>query len=116
MPLGGHAPVYANHWRMARATGAGVGEVLAGVRPSVRGVIGGYGFAALTAAACLVFRILLTPVLHDIPTLVVFMPAVMASAAIGGLGPALLAAVGSLAGLFVALTPAADRAASTLVD
>jgi two-component system sensor kinase FixL len=82
----------------------------------VRQLIGAYGFAALTTVACLAFRALLGPVLGDVPTLVVFMPAVMASAALGGLGPAMLAAFGSLAGLFALLPATEDLAPSTLVD
>jgi two-component system sensor kinase FixL len=93
-----------------------LGSNLAGTRTSARELIGAYGFAVAATAACLVFRALLSPVSRDVPTLLVFVPAVMASAAIGGLGPALLAAFGSLAGLFLVLPRAADFATSTLVD
>jgi two-component system sensor kinase FixL len=101
-------------WRLAQRVD--LEGTLAATQSSVRQLTGAYGFAALTTVACLIFRALLAPVLGDIPTLVVFMPAIMASAALGGLGPALLAAFGSLAGLFVLLPQSVDLAGSTLVD
>ena len=87
-----------------------------GTSHRVRELIGVYGFAALTTAACLIFRILLDPVAHNLPTLIVFVPAVLASAALGGLGPALVATFGSLAGLYWLLPAEAHLAPATLVD
>jgi two-component system sensor kinase FixL len=89
---------------------------VAGKRFQLRNWLGAYGFAVLTTLACLIFRVLLTPVAKDLPTLIVFMPAVLSSAAIGGLGPTLLAALGSLVGLAVLLPPSADLAPSTVMD
>ncbi|MGZ6050202.1 MAG: PAS domain S-box protein [Phenylobacterium sp.] len=89
---------------------------MASIRTHYRETIGAYGFAALTTVACLIFRILLTPIADDRPTLIIFMPAVLSSAAIGGFGPTLLATVGSLAGLFFLLPDIADFLPSTLMD
>ena len=89
---------------------------MASSRPRLREWIGAYGFAVLTTSACLIFRILLTPVAQDIPTLIVFTPAILASAAIGGVGPTLVAALGSLVGLALLLPQAANFAPSTILD
>lgn len=50
-----------------------------------------YGAAPLAVILALAVRALLTPVLHDDAIFLYFIPAVLVSAAIGGLGPGLLA-------------------------
>jgi two-component system sensor kinase FixL len=89
---------------------------LATRRLPIRDWIRAYGVAFLATTVCLLFRVLLAPVAKDLPTLMVFLPAVLASAAIGGLGPALLAAFGSLVGLAALLPPSADLAPGAVMD
>jgi two-component system sensor kinase FixL len=89
---------------------------LASPGAKIGGVWVAYGFAALTTAACLFFRVLFAPVAHDLPTLIIFMPAVLASAAIGGLGPAILATLGSLVGLDLLLPAQAIATSQTVLD
>src|SRR5690242_11237645 len=61
-----------------------------------------YGVAPSTVALALAVRALLTPVLHDDAIFFYFVPPVLLSAGIGGLGPGLLATALSLAaGLFL---------------
>ncbi|HET9717409.1 MAG TPA: PAS domain S-box protein [Pseudolabrys sp.] len=61
-----------------------------------------YGVAPTTVALALAVRALLAPVLHDDAIFFYFVPPVLVSAAIGGLGPGLLATALSLAAaLFV---------------
>ena len=82
----------------------------------MRAWIGPYGLALVTTIACLIFRVLLTPIAGNLPTLIAFTPAVLSSAAIGGLGPALVAAIASLVGLAALLPASATFAPSTLSD
>ena len=57
-----------------------------------------YAAAALTVGVSLAIRLLLTPFLGDLPLLVLFVPAVLISAVIGGFGPGFFATVLILAG------------------
>ncbi|HZP19295.1 MAG TPA: PAS domain S-box protein [Bauldia sp.] len=57
-----------------------------------------YGIAVLACAVTLAVRLALQPILLDQPLLVLFVPAVMAGSAAGGLGPGLLATALSLLG------------------
>jgi len=56
-----------------------------------RGAILRYGVAPTTVALALAARALLLPILHDDAVFLYFVPAVLISAGIGGLGPGLLA-------------------------
>ena len=60
------------------------------------GVILRYGVAPAVVAMAFVARALLAPVLHGDTVFLYFVPAVLISAAIGGLGPGLLATALSL--------------------
>lgn len=62
-----------------------------------RGPVATYGAAALATAICFAFRAALDPVAGGWPMLIVYMPAVLLSAALGGCGPALVATALSLA-------------------
>jgi len=62
-----------------------------------RGAILRYGVAPTVVALALAARALLTPVLHDDAIFFYFVPPVLISAAIGGIGPGLLATGLSLA-------------------
>jgi two-component system sensor kinase FixL len=66
-----------------------------------------YGVAPSTVALALAARTLLTPVLHDDAIFFYFIPPVLVSAGIGGLGPGLLATVLSLAAAFFLVANAA---------
>jgi two-component system sensor kinase FixL len=57
---------------------------------------GGYAVAVGAAAACLAFRLLLDRYFHDDFVFLLFVPALLASAAVGGLGPTVLAGVLSI--------------------
>ena len=59
-----------------------------------------YGVALLSTGLCAAFRVALAPVFEDRISLLIFVPAVMASAAAGGFGPALVAAALSLIASF----------------
>jgi two-component system sensor kinase FixL len=61
------------------------------------GRVAGYGVAVASTAACIGFRILLDRYFHDDLVFLLFVPALLASAAVGGLGPTLLAGALSLA-------------------
>src|SRR5262245_43319835 len=61
-----------------------------------------YGIAPIAIAIALAARFLLSPVLHDYSPYLIFIPAVLVAAGLGGLGPGLLATVlGALLGFFV---------------
>lgn len=61
-----------------------------------------YGIAVVAAAASFALQLVLEPVFHDRTIFLAFVPAVIASAALGGMGPALTAtALGLLGGLAV---------------
>jgi two-component system sensor kinase FixL len=64
-----------------------------------------YGIAPTAIAIALVARFLLSPILHDYSPYLIFVPAVLVAAGLGGLGPGLLATVlGALLGFFVRST------------
>jgi len=63
-----------------------------------------YGIAPITVALALAVRSLLIPVLHDDAIFYYFIPCVLVSAAIGGLGPGLLATGLSLAAAYFVFT------------
>lgn len=66
------------------------------------GRVAGYAVAVVSAAACAGVRILLDRYFHDDLVFLLFVPALLASAAVGGLGPTLLAgALSLLLGLWV---------------
>ena len=67
-----------------------------------------YGVAPSTVALALAARALLTPVLHDDTIFFYFIPPVLISAGIGGLGPGLLATALSLAAAFFLMANAAS--------
>jgi two-component system sensor kinase FixL len=71
-----------------------------------RGKILRYGVAPTAVALALAARALLAPILHDDTIFLYFVPAVLISAGIGGLGPGLLATALSLAAAFFMLTSA----------
>jgi len=60
------------------------------------GWIAGYLIAILSSAACLAFRLLLNRYFVDDLVFLLFVPALLASAAVGGLGPTLVAAALSI--------------------
>jgi two-component system, LuxR family, sensor kinase FixL len=66
-----------------------------------------YGVAPSTVALALAARVLLTPVLHDDAIFFYFIPPVLVSAGIGGLGPGILATALSLAAAFFLVANAA---------
>ena len=66
-----------------------------------------YGVAPSTVALALAARALLTPVLHDDAIFFYFIPPVLVSAGIGGLGPGLLATVLSIAAALFIVADAA---------
>ena len=53
--------------------------------------LGGYAVAVASTAVCVGFHFLLSRYFHDDVVLLLFVPALLASAAVGGLGPTLLA-------------------------
>lgn len=61
------------------------------------GPLGGYAVAIAAAAACGLFRLVLDRYFHDDLVFLLFVPALLASAAAGGLGPALFAGALSIA-------------------
>jgi len=65
--------------------------------PGRFGRAAGYVAAIAAAAACLGFRVLLDRFFHDDLVFLIFVPALLAAAAVGGLGPTLLAGALSIA-------------------
>src|SRR5215470_3963257 len=63
-----------------------------------------YGIAPTTVALALAVRSLLIPVLHDDAIFYYFIPSVLISAAVGGLGPGLLATGLSLMAAYFVIT------------
>ncbi|HEX7947424.1 MAG TPA: PAS domain S-box protein [Phenylobacterium sp.] len=55
------------------------------------GRVAGYAVAVASSAACVAFRVLLDRYFHDDLVFLLFVPALLASAAVGGLGPTLFA-------------------------
>src|SRR6476646_8240416 len=89
---------------------ADITSKLAPMRAFEPGVILRYGVAPAMVAMAFVARALLAPVLHGDTVFLYFVPAVLISAAIGGLGPGLLATALSLvaAAFIIAQTGAAS--------
>jgi two-component system sensor kinase FixL len=105
-------------------------------RSSSFGRLAAYGLAAGAAAACLAFRLLLDPFFHDDFVFLLFVPALLASAAVGGLWPTVFAGALSIlmslwvigfaalgdpealvrAGVFAALTVAIGLVGSRLAE
>jgi two-component system, LuxR family, sensor kinase FixL len=75
-----------------------------------------YGIAPSTVALALAFRALLTPVLHDDAIFYYFIPPVLISAGIGGLGPGLLATALGLAAAYFVVADIANYARLLLVN
>src|ERR1700690_221190 len=65
-----------------------------------------YGIAPTAVALALAARALLAPILHDDSIFLYFVPTVLISAGIGGLGPGLLATTLSLVAAFFVLSSA----------
>jgi len=83
-------------------------EISAHSEPSERGRILRYGVAPVAVMLSLAARALLAPVLHDDGIFLYFVPAILVSAAVGGLEPGLLATLLSLiavAAVFVGTQP-----------
>jgi two-component system sensor kinase FixL len=57
----------------------------------------GYALAALAALLAMAFRVALEPIFHDRTLMIVFAPAVIFAAALGGIGPSVLATLISIA-------------------
>ena len=65
-----------------------------------------YGIAPIAIAIAFVARIALSPILHDHSPFLIFVPAVLVAAGLGGLGPGLLATIlGALLGFFIRSSP-----------
>jgi two-component system sensor kinase FixL len=79
------------------------------------GPLSRYGLAVASIALCFAFRALVDPITGDAPTLIIYMPAVLLSAAIGGLGPALAATALALVTDAVFLGPTQFTGAPSLV-
>lgn len=75
-----------------------------------------YGAAPLAVILALAVRALLTPVLHDDAIFLYFIPAVLVSAAIGGLGPGLLATALSIIITYFFVSDPADLSKTTLIN
>ena len=106
-----------------------------GIGRTVLDRAGGYVVAVVATATCAVLRILLNPVFDDDLVFLLFVPALLAGAAVGGVGPTLLAGALSIllsfwisgfqtlgdpavlvrAGVFVALTSAVGLIGSRLL-
>lgn len=65
-------------------------------RPNRLDRAGAYGLALVAAASCAAFRLLLDRYFHDDFVFLLFVPALLASAAVGGLGPTLLSGLLSI--------------------
>ena len=81
-----------------------------------RGKILRYGVAPTAVALALAARALLAPILHDDTIFLYFVPAVLISAGIGGLGPGLLATALSLVAVFFTLTSTSTIANTALAS
>jgi two-component system sensor kinase FixL len=75
-----------------------------------------YAIAAAAALICLGFRIALDPIVHDRSLMVVFVPAVVVAATIGGMGPAATATLISAAGAVLLSGHALQTQPANLVD
>ena len=81
-----------------------------------RGKILRYGIAPTAVSLALAARALLTPILHDDSIFLYFVPTVLISAGIGGLGPGLLATALSLLAAFFVLSSASSISNTGLVN
>ena len=81
-----------------------------------RGRILRYGIAPTAVALALAARALLAPIFHDDTIFLYFVPSVLISAGIGGLGPGLLATALSLVAAFFVLTNAAAFSNTAMVN
>jgi len=81
-----------------------------------RGKILRYGVAPTAVALALAARALLAPILHDDTIFLYFVPAVLISAGIGGLGPGLLATALSLAAAYSVFTGAAGISSTAMAN
>lgn len=81
-----------------------------------RGKILRYGIAPTAVALALAARALLAPILHDDSIFLYFVPTVLISAGIGGLGPGLLATGLSLLAAFFVLSSASSISNTGLVN
>ena len=75
-----------------------------------------YGIAPTAVALALAARALLAPILHDDSIFLYFVPTVLISAGIGGLGPGLLATALSLLAAFFVLSSASSISNTGLVN
>ncbi len=75
-----------------------------------------YGLAPTTVALALAARALLAPGLHDDTVFLYFIPAVLISAGIGGLGPGLLATALSVAAAIFVLSSAGTISATAIAN
>lgn len=76
----------------------------------------GYAVAAVASIVTFGLRLALAPLFADRPLFVAFAPAVILSAAVGGMGPALFATALSLAASFFFLGPALIHEPASLVE
>ncbi len=81
-----------------------------------RGTVLRYGVAPTTVALSLAARALLSPILHDEATYLYFVPSVLISAGIGGLGPGLLATALSIVAVFFLVTDVSQFSNTLLVN
>jgi two-component system, LuxR family, sensor kinase FixL len=81
-----------------------------------RGRVLRYGVAPTAVALALAARALLAPILHDDTIFLYFVPGVLISAGIGGLGPGLLATGLSLAAAFFVLTGASAVSTTAMAN
>ena len=81
-----------------------------------RGKILRYGIAPTAVTLALAARALLAPILHDDSIFLYFVPTVLISAGIGGLGPGLLATALSLLAAFFVLSSASSISNTGLVN
>src|ERR1035437_10198852 len=81
-----------------------------------RGKILRYGIAPTAVALALAARALLAPILHDDSIFLYFVPTVLISAGVGGLGPGLLATALSLVAAFFVLSSASSISNTGLVN
>jgi two-component system sensor kinase FixL len=90
--------------------------VTSAVLATERGKIWRYGVAPTAVALSLAARALLLPYLHDDTVFLYFVPAVLISAGIGGLGPGLLATGLSIAAALFALNQTAATANPAVIN
>jgi len=81
-----------------------------------RGKILRYGVAPTAVALALAARALVAPILHDDSIFLYFVPTVLISAGVGGLGPGLLATALSLVAAFFVLSGVSAISNTTLVN